>query len=69
MTPFDGKYQNLQTAIFTFWIFANVRPVRTKVTDTHTQTHTHRETDKPIAIGEILQIFLKYLEKRAKNGT
>ena len=37
--------------------------MRTKVTDTYTeidrQTHTYTETDKPIAIGEILQIFLK----------
>ena len=47
-----------------FFIFAKVRPVRTKVTDKHTHTHTqtnthihiHMETDKPITIGEILRI-------------
>ena len=37
-------------------IFAKVRPMRTKVTHTHTQTYT--ETDKPIGIDEILQICL-----------
>ena len=41
----------------TFLIFVKVRPVRTKVTDTDRQAHT--ETDKPIAIDEILQICLK----------
>ena len=45
---------------FLFFIFAKVRPVRTKVihTDRQTHTHTHTETDKPIAIGEILQFCL-----------
>ena len=32
------KCQNLQTFFFTFCIFAKVRPVRTKVTDTQTDT-------------------------------
>ena len=41
--------------IFIFLIFAKVRAVQTK--DTHTDTHT--ETDKPIAIGETLQICIK----------
>ena len=40
-------------------IFAKVRSVLTKVTDTQTGAHIHTETDKPIAIGEILQICLK----------
>ena len=39
--------------------FAEVRPVPAKVTDTHTHAHTYSETDKPTAIGEILQICLK----------
>ena len=30
-----------------------------KQTHTYTDTHTHAETDKPIAIGEILKICLK----------
>ena len=55
MTPFDGKCQNLQTSIF---VLANMRPVRTKAT----HRHTHIETKKPIAIGEILQICLKSAE-------
>ena len=53
MTRFDGKCWNLQTSF--------LRPERTKVTYTHTETarHTYTETDKPIAIGEMLQICLK----------
>ena len=53
MTPFDGYYQNLQTSFFIFFIFAKIRHVRSKVTDTHRHIHTQRETDKPIAIGKI----------------
>ena len=49
------------TSVFTFVIFAKVRPVRTKVTDRHIHTdkhtHTHTETDK--LIGKILLICLK----------
>ena len=66
MTPFDGKCQNQQTSFFTiFFIFAKVQPGRKKVTDTRTnrqtdrQTDTYTETDKHIAIGEILQIWVK----------
>ena len=33
--------------------------MRTILTDRHTHTHTHIETDKSMAIGEILQIILK----------
>ena len=40
---------------FTFLIFVNIRHVRTKVTDRHTDT----VIDKFLAIGEILQICLK----------
>ena len=36
-----------------FLIFAKMRPVVAKVTDTHTHTHTHTETDKVMAIVEI----------------
>ena len=41
--------------IFTFIMFAKVRPMRTIVADinTHRHTHTHTETDKPMTIGEI----------------
>ena len=52
MTPFCGKCQNLPTSFFTFLIFAKVRPVRTKATDTHWN-------GKPMAIDKILQICLK----------
>ena len=46
--------------IFTFFIFAKVAYVRTIVTDrrTYIYTHTDPETDRPMAIGEILQICL-----------
>ena len=56
-----SKFTNI---IFTFVIFAKVRPVRKKVTDIHTHInkHTDTETDKPIAIGEILQISLLIYE-------
>ena len=43
-----------QRHFFTFFIFANVRPVLMKVK----LTQTHTETGKPIAIDEILQICL-----------
>ena len=39
--------------IFTVLVFANVRAVRTKVKGRQT------ETDNPVAVGEILQIFFK----------
>ena len=66
ITPFDGKYQNLQTSFFTFLICAKVWPVRTKLTYTR-QTHT--EMDNPIAIEKILQICFiimanKHLQKK-----
>ena len=54
--PFDGKCQNLQTAFFTFLIFAMVWPVRSIVTDRH--IHTDIEMDKPMVVCEILQICL-----------
>ena len=40
MTSFDDNCQSLQTSFFTFFIFAKVRPVRPKVTDTHTHKRT-----------------------------
>ena len=39
--------------IFTWLIFAKIRPVVMAVTYTHTYIHTQRETDKAMAIGEI----------------
>ena len=60
ISAFDGKYQNLQTSFFTFFIFTKVRPMLTKVTDTRTDTQTHNtETDKLRVVGEIYQICLK----------
>ena len=70
MTPFDGKCHNLQTSFFSL-IFAKILLdfVLTKVTDTQTDrayrqtrrqtgpTDRHTEMDKPLANGEILQIF------------
>ena len=44
---------NVKTTFFIYLIFAKVRSVLTKVTDTHT------DTDKPMAISEIVQISLK----------
>ena len=41
-TPFDGKCQNLQTSFFTFTLFAMIRPVRKKVTETHRHACTYR---------------------------
>ena len=64
-TPFDDKCQNIQTSFFTFVIFAMVRPVQTIVTDRHTYT----EMDKPIAIGKILQFFLKIAGKTSISTT
>ena len=49
---------------FTCLIFAKVRPLLTKVTDTQTDRQTDKETDKSIVIGEILQIRLKKLSQR-----
>ena len=57
MTPYNGKCKKSTNVIFYILIFVKIRPVRTKVT--HRQTHTHTEMDRPVAIGEILQIFLK----------
>ena len=49
-----GKKSRSTNVIFYIFIFAKVRPVRTKVTDTHrdrhTQTDTNTETDNIIAI-------------------
>ena len=42
--------------IFTFFIFAKVRPVRTIVTDIQTDNYTYMETDKAMAIGEIADL-------------
>ena len=47
MTSFDGKCQYLQTSVFTFLIFAKIRPVRMNV------THRDTKTDKAMVIGEI----------------
>ena len=55
ITPIDVKCQYLQTSLITFFTFAKVRSEQTKV------RHTHTETDKPIAKGEILKICLKKL--------
>ena len=46
---------------FTFLIIHNVWPERTKVTHVNrqNQTHPHTDTNKPIAVGEILQSCLK----------
>ena len=41
VTPFHAKCQYLQTSFFTFLILAQVRPVRTIVTDKHTHRNTH----------------------------
>ena len=49
MTPLDDKCQNVQSKFLTFFIFAKVWTVHKKVT----------ETDKLMAMGEILQICLK----------
>ena len=54
---FDGECQNLQTSFLIFLIFAKTRPERTIVT----HTETDAETNKPIRIGEILQICQKTL--------
>ena len=60
ITSFDDKCQHLQTSYFTFFIFAKVWPLRTIVTDTHTDSHAHTETEnKPMVIDDILQICLK----------
>ena len=50
MRPVDGICQNLQTSFFTFLIFVKVRRVRMIV------THRHTETEKAMAIGEILDL-------------
>ena len=53
-----------QRFFFLFLIFANVS-LQTIVTHKHTHTHTltvtdtHTQMDKPIGVGEILQICLK----------
>ena len=52
MTLFDGKCQNLQTSFFTFFIFAKVKPVWTKVTDMQADRHTDTEMDKPILLAK-----------------
>ena len=57
--PFDDNYENLQTSFFTFFSLAKVRPMRTILTYRQTYTHTHTETDEPMAIGEILYKCLK----------
>ena len=68
MTAFDGKRQNLQTSFFIFFIFAKIRPVRTKNIDRRTDRQTHTETDKSIAIGDILQICLQITEEGGQRG-
>ena len=45
--------------LFTFFIFADVQHVVTKVTHTDIRLHTYTEIDKLLAIGEILQFCLK----------
>ena len=57
LTPIDFKCLNVYYRFFIFLIFTEVRPLRKKVTD----TPRHTETDKFIAIGEILQICLQIL--------
>ena len=62
-TQFDGKCQSLQTSVFAFFISVMVWPMRTIFTDRHTHTHTQTDrrtqTDKPMAIVEILHVCLK----------
>ena len=43
ITSFDGKCQNLQTYFYIFFIFAKVCHMRTILTDTDKQTHTHTQ--------------------------
>ena len=44
ITPFDSKYQSVQTLFFTFLIFAKLGPVRTILTDRLTDKHTQKRT-------------------------
>ena len=55
MLFFDGEYRDLETTFFSFFIFAKMRSVVTKVTARHTHTYiqTHTETDKAMAVNEI----------------
>ena len=64
----NEKSTKLKKFIFTFLIFVKVRPVWTKITDIHTDTYRHTETDKPLAIDEIVQICLKIMRRHWKNA-
>ena len=55
MTPLHGKCQ-IYKQHFTFFIFANVRPVRSKVTESHIETDRLTHTYTYIATGEILRL-------------
>ena len=57
------KTQACMHARMNAWIrkLTNVHACTNTCMHTHTHTHTHSEMDKSIAIGEILQIFIKIL--------
>ena len=57
--PFDGKCQNLQMTLFALFL---LRYDQCEQMQTYRQTHI--EIEKPIAIGEILQICLKMKRRK-----
>ena len=47
ITPFDGKYQHLQTSFFIyFFIFVKVWPLRITLTDRHNDGQTQKRTNR-----------------------
>ena len=62
ITSLDDKCQNLQTLPFTFFLFSLRYDLCERHTHTQTDTHIHTETNKPMTIGEILQICQKTVE-------
>ena len=57
--PFDGIYKMYKRHFYIFYL----RQSTTYAHEHNRQTHTHRETNKPIAIDEILQICLKLVDR------
>ena len=59
ITPFDGKYQNLQTPFFYFFDFRLGATCSQESNQTDMPTRGQRDTDKAMAVGEIEHLRIK----------
>ena len=59
MAPFDGKYKNVYKTFYIFDCRRDTIDLCERNGQRHIHTQRHAEMDKPLDVGEILQIYLK----------